>query len=196
MKRLLIIMILAFPIFTIGQVDLCRNCAVTIYDADNPKKCCEECLRDFYLTKTRQNITHGKLSDYYNYADWSGLLPFPDTLSAHFSVLYIESHKGYSLQDSELIESNYFLVHLECKDNVVPTGTSIVLIVNDSSLFGVGHDYYLKLLPYFKRNQDFRIVNGQCVTIVGDGTVFDLVYKQWLVVFLPVRQNYFFLSSQ
>lgn len=198
MKRLLLMIIISFPCFTNGQVDLCHDCAVTIHDIANPKICCEECLQNLYINKTRQNITHGKLSDYYKYEEWTGFIPFPDTLLAHFSVLNIEHKKGYCLKDSVLTESHYRLVYLKCEDNRVPTGTSIILIVNDddSSSYDIGRKYCLKLLPYFKRNQDFRIIDGERFQMIGQGTMFDLVYKEWLIVMLPVRANYFFLSSE
>lgn len=193
-KQLLLLIIL-FPYFTYGQVNLCRDCAATIYDYTNQKKCCEECLLKFYLNKMQNNISHGKLSDYYKYEDWSTFISFPDTLSTNFSVINIESHNGYCLKDSKLIENQFYLIHLKCEDSIIQSGTSIVLIVNDSTMFDVGGDYHLKLIPYFKKNQDFRMIDGKFFSIVGGETMFDLVYKECLIVMLPVRKNYFFLSQ-
>ena len=44
---------------------------------------------------------------------------------------------------------------------------------------------------------DFSLKNidGKIVQIIGSHTLFDLVYKNWLVVKLPLRKNYFFLIS-
>ena len=199
MKKLLFI-IFFIPFLIYAQIDLCHDCAVRIYDADAVLKgeCCEKCLEEFYIQQLHNNITHGKLSRYYNdFGSGNSFIDFPETLSAHFLITDFSSHKGYCLTDSGLIESRYFLISLECQDSIVQPGTTFILIVDDSSSFDIGHSYYLKLHPYFKKNQSFRIVGDKLYTVVsGNRTLFDLVYKKWLITMLPVGQNYFFLHSE
>lgn len=195
MRRFLLTIFLC-PLLSFGQANLCGNCAYTLVDPNDLSKCCENCLREYYTRQLRRNITHGKLSTHYDYEVWSTFIPLPDTLTAHFKVFKIVKNNGYYQKSSELIESTYYLFNLSCEDSsVIQPGTSIVLISNDSSLFKEGETYYLSLLPYFRRNQSFRICDGKIYTVVGGATtLFDLVYKEWLVVMLPVGRNYFFLK--
>ena len=194
MRRLLLTILLC-PLFSFGQAKLCGNCAYTIVDTEDFSKCCENCLREYYTGQLQRNIVHGRLSTYYDYEVWSTFMPLPDTLTAHFKVFEIEKKNGYYLKSSELIEYTYYLFNMSCEDSSVRSGTSIVLISNDSSLFEKGKSYYLSLLPYFKKNQNFRVIDGNIYTIIGGvHTMFDLVYKEWLIVMLPVGRNYFFLK--
>ncbi|GEM_PF-4806856 len=195
MKRLLAIVFLC-PFLIYGQINLCRDCAITIYDYRDLTKCCEECLQETYLSQLRKNITRGGLYGYYSYEHWLSLLPLPDTISAQFLVHKIEKRQGYCLSDSGLCRSTYYLINLECDSScLIREGSSIVLVVNDSTLFDINHYYNLTISPYFKKNQDFKNIDGKIVQIIGSHTLFDLVYKNWLVVKLPLRKNYFFLIS-
>lgn len=198
MKKLLFILFL-IPLLLYGQLDLCRDCAVRIYDLDAvlKKGCCEKCLQEFYIHQLHNNITHGMLSQHYeNFGSGNSFLDFPEKLSAHFLITNISPNKGYCLTDTGLIENRYYLMSLECQDSIVPSGTTFILIVDDSSSFDIGHSYYLKLHPYFKKNQSFRIIGDElCPVVSGPQTMFDLVYKKWLITMLPVNQNYFFLDS-
>ena len=195
MRRLLLTILLC-PLFSFGQAKLCGNCAYTIVDPEDFSKCCENCLREYYTGQLQRNIVHGRLSTYYDYEVWSTFIPLPDTLTAHFKVFEIEKKNGYYLKSSNLIECTYYLFNMTCEDSsAIQPGTSIVLISNDSSLLKEGESYYLSLLPYFKKNQSFRICDGKMYTVVrGATTLFDLVYKECLVVMLPVGRNYFFLQ--
>lgn len=185
------------PFFIYGQVDLCHNCAAIIYDPINSKGCCEVCLQEFYVQQLRKDITHGLLSNYYKCDVLFSFMQFPDTLSAQFLVLDIRHKDGYRLQDSSLIAANYYLIHLKCKDTIIPQETSIILIVDDSTPFDIGQCYHLKMHSYFKRNQSFRVIEGELRPVIGGAqTVFDLVYKKWLIPFLSMGQNYFFLHSE
>lgn len=195
MRKFLLALSLS-PLFIFGQANLCGNCAYTLVDPNDLSKCCENCLREYYIGQLRRNIVHGKLSTHYDYEVWSTFIPLPDTLTAHFKVFETEKNNGYCLKSSELIECTYYLFNMSCEDSsAVRPGTSIVLVSNDSSLFKKGETYYLSLLPYFKKNQSFRNCDGKMYTVVrGATTLFDLVYKEWLVVMLPLGRNYFFLK--
>lgn len=195
MRKFLLALSLS-PLFIFGQANLCGNCAYTLVDPNDLSKCCENCLREYYIGQLRRNIVHGKLSTHYDYEVWSTFIPLPDTLTAHFKVFETKKNNGYYLKSSELIECTYYLFNMSCEDSsAVRPGTSIVLVSNDSSLFKKGETYYLSLLPYFKKNQSFRNCDGKMYTVVrGATTLFDLVYKEWLVVMLPLGRNYFFLE--
>ena len=197
-KTIVWLAILSLPLLSFGQVNLCHKCALTINDCHYPDHCCESCLQNYYIRQLQKNILHGKLSPYYDYETFSKLTLLPDTLSAHFLVTGVKTTEGYSLISSELCESTFFLINLMCEDSAgIRPGTEIILITNNSSAFREGESYYLTIHPYFKYNQSFRIYDGKVYSVVrGAGTLFDLVYKEWLIVMLPVGRNYFFLIDK
>lgn len=196
MRRFLSILLVLFSLFAKGQTNLCESCALTIVDINDSERCCEVCLRKYYIDQLQQNITHGSLSKYYEREVWSTFIPLPDTLSDNFFVSKIEKKIGLYLKDSDLIECTFYLISLECANNpAIESGSSIVLVVNDSCLFKEGDCYNLSILPYFKRNQSYRVIDGEIHTIIGRShTLFDLVYKEWLIVKLPLGYNYFFME--
>lgn len=187
---------LLLPVMALGQVQLCGKCALTITEDVKTRDCCEQCLQDYYISLLKDGKTvHGNLSRYTD--SWSTYLPFPDTLTSRFEVVKVEQAPGFCLKSSELQEYTYYLFHLQCEDSTaVPPGTQILLVVNDGTIFKVGEYYDLSIVPYFKRNQSFSIVDGKLLPVVGCRTVFDLVYKDWLIAFLDVSRNYFFLSRE
>ena len=152
-------------------------------------------MTDYYVRQLQSGRRHGNLSQYCNYDLWKKMIPFPDTLTAHFLVTGINQQRGYCLKSSELVENTFYMINLECKDTtIVQAGTPIVLIVNDSSFFKKGEYYDLSLHPYFKKNQYFIISEGKtCEVIHSNHTMFDLVYKDWLIVKIPTGHNYFFM---
>lgn len=196
MKQFSLILFIVLSIVTYGQSNLCNNCAFTIVEFDNNSgSCCEDCLRRYYVEQLQQNISHGSLSRYYEREAWSTFIPLPNILTSNFYVAKIENHLGFYLKKSELVKSTYCLINLECRDStVIQPGSSIVLVVDDSSFFEAGKCYDLTLHPYFNRNQNFRLIDHEIRPIIGcSHTLFDLVYKEWLIVMLPMGCNYFFL---
>jgi len=196
-KKIIWLALSTLPSLSFGQLNLCDNCAITIVDNNNPDHCCEKCIEDYYTKQLQRNILHGNLSLYYDYQERSMMLPFPDTLSARFLITSYETHPGYYLKESELSESIYYLINLICENcDTILSCTPIVLITNDSSLFKKGESYSLTIHPFFKKNLSFRILNDKTYSVVaGPRTLFDLVYKEWLITMLPVGRNYFFLVN-
>ena len=189
---------LTLPLLSFGQLNLCDNCATAIVDNNNPDHCCEECIEDYFTMQLKRNIRHGKLSHYCDYQEISMLMPFPDTLSARFLVTSHETHPGYYLKESELKERTYYLINLICENcDTILSRTPIVLITDDSSSFKKGESYSLTITPYFKKNMSFLILDGKTYSVIPGGprTLFDLVYKEWLIVMLPVGRNYFFSAD-
>lgn len=194
-KKLLIIIICILPIVLNGQ-DLCSDCALSIRYFPNNPECCESCLYEYYTSKLKQNITKGTLSDYYSKENVFNFIPIPDTIEENFRVWKIHTIVGYYLDDfDDLCRGNFYLISLTIDTSSIFDFSSIVLITDHIADFEIYNTYHLKLLPYFCKNLNSCIEDGQKKTIVGPShTLFDLVYKRWMIPALPLGANYFFIN--
>lgn len=194
-KKFLIATICFLPVVLNGQ-DLCSDCALTIRHFPNNTECCESCLYEYYTSKLKQNIIKGTFSDYYSEESVLHFVPIPDTIEEDFRVWEIRTIVGYYLDDSDdLCRGTFYLLSLTIDTSSIFDYSSIVLITNHIKDFEIGNTYHLKLMPYFCKNLNSCIENGQKKTIVGSShTLFDLVYKRWMIPALPLGTNYFFIN--
>lgn len=183
------------PTVISGQ-DLCRDCALCIVEDAKHNNCCNECLIKYYTSKLKQGIIRGKLSTDYVYSkkDVAQMPKISDSISGNFKVSSIKNGIGYYLDnDDNLHRCDFFLIFLKPEESSLGKLSSIVLIESNIEQFFEGQTYKLTLHPYFKRDQGVRIVNDRVFEVVrGPETLFDLVYKNWLVCKLEYGINYFF----
>lgn len=194
-KKFLTAIICILHVVLNGQ-DLCSDCALTIRHFPNNTECCESCLYEHYTSKLKQNIIKGTLSDYYSKESVLRFVPIPDTLEEDFRVWKIRTIVGYYMDDyDDLCRDTFFLISLTIDTSSIFDYSSIELITNHLADFETGHTYHLRLIPYFCRNLNSCIENGQKMTMIGfSETLFDLVYKKWMIPALPLGTNFFFLN--
>ncbi len=174
-------------------VRLCQEAATTIVTAEKPDKCCEECLQQRFMKQMRKGITHMKLclSQPGAILDCDSLLPLADTLSGNFDVISISSIEGYCLENNELKKKTFYLLSL--RDYSLDDRSDVTWVVDNPSGYDVGKTYYLRLKPYFDKNQTYTRKDGKVYEIVGSGhTLMDIVYKNWLLLKIPSGKNLYF----
>ena len=190
------LMFFILPVGMNGQ-ELCDDCALQIVEVSQRNNCCNKCLVNYYTARLKQDITHGNLwaDDVYTKTEMAQMPKISDSISSNFTVSNVRRTVGYYLDDNNVLHRcDFILVSLEQEENALPKLSSIVLITNDDEQFIKGQSYQLTLCPYFKKDQGIRIVNDQEIEVIhGPQTLFDLVYKKWLVCKLKYGVNYFFM---
>lgn len=193
----LFLMIINLPAIVYGQ-ELCDNCALWIVEDVKQNNCCNECLVNYYTSRLKQDIIRGNLlaSDVYSKTEVAQMPKISDSISSNFIVISVKEKNGYYLDDNDsLHRCDFFLVFLKSEENALLNLSSIVLVTNENEQFVKNQSYILTLYPYFKRDQGIRIVNDQEIEVIrSPKTLFDLVYKNWLVCKLEYGINYFFLQ--
>lgn len=192
----LILLVITIHSIAIGQ-NLCEGCAMQIqYFGHN--KCCENCMIKYYTSQLQQNIVHGTISDYYDVEELSQFESLPDTVSGNFRVWNIIKKNGYFLdQNNNILSHLFYLVFLTIDSYSFLEQSSIVLITDDISSYEIGSSYKLTITPFFDRKLDRKYVSGEKITVIGPShTLFDMVYKNWLIPKLELGRNYFFLTFE
>lgn len=192
--KFLIATICILPIVLNGQ-DLCSDCALTIIDYSNNTECCEKCLYEYYTSKLKQNIIKGNLSDFHNSENVLQYAPIPDSVEEDFRVWDIHTITGYYLDDfDDLCRGTFYWVSLTIDSSSIFDYSSVVLITNNIEEFEIGNTYHLKVTPYFCKNLNSCIENGKKSVVGPSHTLFDLVYKRWMIPAVSLGINFFFIN--
>lgn len=195
---LILLIGLTAPINSYAQHNLCKVCALKILNPLHPTRCCENCLRDYYVTELKKNITTVQLCSISESKNCDSLLSFPDTISGIYRLESMQSAQGYQLINNEkLIFKTYYLMNMYNAEDSITHNDLMVIITDDSSAYDYNKFYELLLRPYFDKDQNTAILNGERCFVVGSlHTLFDLIYKNWLIAKIPLGINYFFVYDE
>lgn len=180
--------------------NLCKYCATSFVESPHDKGCCNKCLVDYFTEKLKSGIVHGSLSKTGGYFG-DEIIQMPrlaDTIHGEFKVWEVEEKNGFFLNENDRLEEcKFFLVSIHTDKEAEVGVSGGILITCDDGIFQQDSTYQLTLSPYFKRDQNVRIVDEKKCTVIHGGprVMFDLVYKRWLIPHVDAHYNYFFVSG-
>ena len=176
---------------------MCSKAASKVVTTERPDKCCEKCTQQLYSWEMRQGVTHVNLCSTYPDLIWDcdSLLALDDSLTGYFEVRSISVYDGYYLTDNDKLKKKKFYF-LSLRNNAIDDRSSIIWVVDDISKHEIGNSYFLHLMPYFDKNQNYTIQNGKRLEIGPSGhTLIDIVYKNWLILKVPSGLNLYFQTQ-
>lgn len=177
--------------FVFGQVKLCDRCATSIVKNIKDTKCCEKCTKEFFITSMQANIERISPCKYLDNG-CNNFMPTDKTIIDSFFVNSITEKEGFTLNDNDkIVPTKFFMISLKPIGECARFFNELVLVTDDTSQYKREQVYSLKLHPYFNKNFD-SYIDEKIQWVESGHTVIDIVYKRWLIPYVPLYNNYCF----